>query len=72
LKNFLTNIFKDIIWHLFAGESQQVVKITVPSEQAGEILKNNLHNKHIPSKGESKSVTTHWLQNQPCCRTKTK
>ncbi len=29
LKNFLTNIFKNIIWHLFAGESHQVVKITV-------------------------------------------
>jgi hypothetical protein len=25
-----TNIFKNIIWHLFAGESHQVVKITVP------------------------------------------
>ena len=29
LKNFLTNILKNIIWHLFAGESHQVVKITV-------------------------------------------
>ncbi len=29
LKNFL-NILKNIIWHLFAGESHQVVKITVP------------------------------------------
>ncbi len=27
-KTFLTNIFENIIWHLFAGESQ-VVKITV-------------------------------------------
>jgi hypothetical protein len=26
----LANIFKNIIWHLFAGESHQVVKITVP------------------------------------------
>ncbi len=24
----LTHIFKNIIWHLFAGESYQVVKIT--------------------------------------------
>ncbi len=30
LKTFLTNIFENIIWHLFAGESHQVVKITVP------------------------------------------
>jgi hypothetical protein len=30
LKNFLTNILKNIIWHLFAGESHQVVKITEP------------------------------------------
>jgi hypothetical protein len=30
LKKFLTNILKNIIWHLFAGESHQVVKITVP------------------------------------------
>ncbi len=30
LKNFLTNILKNIIWHLFAGESHQAVKITVP------------------------------------------
>jgi hypothetical protein len=30
LENFLTNIFENIIWHLFAGESHQVVKITVP------------------------------------------
>ncbi len=29
-KTFLTNIFKNIIWHLFAGESHQVVKFTVP------------------------------------------
>jgi hypothetical protein len=29
-KTFLTNILKNIIWHLFAGESHQVVKITVP------------------------------------------
>ncbi len=29
-KTFLTNILKNIIWHLFAGESPQVVKITVP------------------------------------------
>ena len=29
-KNFLANIFENIIWHLFAGESHQVVKITVP------------------------------------------
>jgi hypothetical protein len=28
LKNF-TNILKHIIWHLFAGESHKVVKITV-------------------------------------------
>ncbi len=28
-KTFLTNILKNIIWHLFAGESHQVVKITV-------------------------------------------
>ncbi len=30
LKTFLTNILKNISWHLFAGESHQVVKITVP------------------------------------------
>jgi hypothetical protein len=30
LKTFLTNIFENIIWHLFAGEPHQVVKITVP------------------------------------------
>jgi hypothetical protein len=29
VENFLTNIFKNIIWHLFAGESYKVVKITV-------------------------------------------
>ncbi len=29
-KTFLTNILKNIIWHLFAGESHQVVKFTVP------------------------------------------
>jgi hypothetical protein len=29
LKNLFKNIVKNIIWHLFAGESQQVVKITV-------------------------------------------
>jgi hypothetical protein len=29
LKTFLTNILKNIIWHLFVGESHQVVKITV-------------------------------------------
>ncbi len=29
-KTFLANILKNIIWHLFAGESHQVVKITVP------------------------------------------
>jgi uncharacterized protein (DUF697 family) len=29
LKACLTNILKNIIWHLFAGESRQVVKITV-------------------------------------------
>ncbi len=28
--NQYKNIFKNIIWHLFAGESHQVVKITVP------------------------------------------
>ncbi len=28
-KTFLTNIFKNIIWHLFVGESYQVLKITV-------------------------------------------
>jgi hypothetical protein len=28
-KNALTSIFKNIIWHLFTGQSQQVVKITV-------------------------------------------
>jgi hypothetical protein len=28
-KIFLTKIFKNIIWHLFAGESHQVVKITL-------------------------------------------
>jgi hypothetical protein len=27
-KILITNIFKNIIWHLFAGESHQVVKIT--------------------------------------------
>jgi hypothetical protein len=29
-RTFLTNILKNIIWHLFAGESHQVVKFTVP------------------------------------------
>ncbi len=29
-KTFLTNIFENIIWHLFGCESHQVVKITVP------------------------------------------
>ncbi len=29
-KTLLTNILKNIIWHLLAGESHQVVKITVP------------------------------------------
>jgi hypothetical protein len=29
LKKILTNILKIIIWHLVAGESYQVVKITV-------------------------------------------
>ncbi len=29
LKNFFCKHFKNIIWHLFAGESHQVVKITV-------------------------------------------
>ncbi len=29
-KTFLTNILKNIIWHLFAGESHHVVKIIVP------------------------------------------
>jgi hypothetical protein len=29
LKTLLTNIFKNIIWHLFSGESHQVVKITL-------------------------------------------
>jgi hypothetical protein len=29
-KTFFTNILKNIIWHHFAGESHQVVKITVP------------------------------------------
>ncbi len=28
-KTSLANIFKNIIWHLFAGESHQVLKITV-------------------------------------------
>ncbi len=29
-KKIFSNIFENIIWHLFAGESHQVVKITVP------------------------------------------
>jgi hypothetical protein len=29
IKKLLTNIFKNIIWHLFAGVSHPVVKITV-------------------------------------------
>jgi hypothetical protein len=29
-KTCLTNLLKNIIWHLFAGESHHVVKITVP------------------------------------------
>ncbi len=29
VENFLTNIFKNFIWQLFAGESYQLVKITV-------------------------------------------
>ena len=32
-KTFLTNIFKNIIWHLFAGESHQVVKSLPPTAQ---------------------------------------
>jgi hypothetical protein len=30
LKTFFTKILKNIIWHLFAGEYHQVVKITEP------------------------------------------
>jgi hypothetical protein len=30
LKNFFNKHFQNIIWHLFANESHQVVKITVP------------------------------------------
>jgi hypothetical protein len=41
LKNFLTNILKNIIWHLFAGESHQVVKITVT--YLTTLLLKNLH-----------------------------
>jgi hypothetical protein len=37
----LTNILKNIIWHLFAGESHQVVKITV-TYCTGEALQQNL------------------------------
>ncbi len=33
-KTFLTKVFENIIWHLYAGESHQVVKITVPLEAA--------------------------------------
>jgi len=29
-KTFLANIFENIIWHLLAGETHQVAKITVP------------------------------------------
>jgi hypothetical protein len=29
LEKFFTNIFKNIIWHLFDGESNHVVKMTV-------------------------------------------
>jgi len=29
LKNLFTNIVKNTIWHLFAGESYHIVKITV-------------------------------------------
>ncbi len=29
-KTFFTNILKNIIWHLFADKSHQVVKIIVP------------------------------------------
>jgi carbohydrate-binding DOMON domain-containing protein len=29
LKNFFNKHFENIIWHLFAGESHQVVKIIV-------------------------------------------
>ena len=29
-KTFIANILKNIIWHLFANESHQVVKISVP------------------------------------------
>jgi hypothetical protein len=43
LENFLINIFKNIIWHLFAGESHQVVNITVPD--------GNLHNMEPYVKG---------------------
>ncbi len=29
-KTFLTDILKNIIWHLFARESHQIVKVAVP------------------------------------------
>ncbi len=37
-KTSLTNIFENIIWHLFAGESHQVVNITVPCPHMGDIF----------------------------------
>ncbi len=41
-KTFLTNILKIIIWHLFAGESHQVVKITVPYSPHTYVLRRTL------------------------------
>ncbi len=67
-KTFLTNILKNIIWHLFAGESLQVVKLTVPYCTA----LNYLHIQQAEQKGESKFWHDWWekkwakCSNYPC------
>ncbi len=70
IKNLKKN-FKNIIWHLFAWIPSSCEDHCNIVNRQVKSLKNNLHNKTIPSKGESKSVTTHWLQKQPCWRKKT-
>jgi hypothetical protein len=37
-KTFLQTFFKNIIWHIFAGESHQVVKITVDFVHEAELF----------------------------------
>ncbi len=47
LKNFLINIFENIIWHLFAGESHQVVKIIVTQQTDTHIVEKAYLSKSI-------------------------